>query len=92
MTFLHESFHTDLGGSFKDEPYNPGPVVEKMNVIRQDLGPNWGQRLTYHALPMFGQAYLPFNGDALMMLYRGYPLGGLLPKDVKYIHFPVQKR
>ena len=91
MTFLHESFHTDLGGGFKDEPYNPGPVVEKMNVIRQELGSNWGQRVTYHALPMFGQAILPFNSDALRLWSKGYHLGGLLPEDVKYIHFPMKK-
>jgi RHS repeat-associated protein len=94
MTFFHESFHTDLGGGLKDYPnYDgyPGPVEEKMNVIRQELGPNWGQRMTYNAPPMFGQYCIPFNKDAYNLLQKGYHLGGLLPEDVKYIHFSMPK-
>ena len=30
--------------------------------------------------------------DALRLWSKGYHLGGLLPEDVKYIHFPMKKQ
>lgn len=42
MTFLHELYHSDLGGDLRDtdKEFSKGPVVEKMNVIRQQLDAN----------------------------------------------------
>ncbi len=42
MTFLHELHHTDVGGDLRDtdKEFSKGPVVEKMNVIRQQLDAN----------------------------------------------------
>ena len=77
MTFLHESFHTDVGGGLMDNINTQGPVVERMNIIRQELGPYWGQRMSYMAFPSHGQFYIPFNGDALWALGTG-----LIPSSI----------
>ena len=67
MTFLHEFFHTTVGGEFKDEVLSTTPVVDIMNNIRQELnhaGYNFGQRMLYRAIPRYGRHYLPFNKEA----------------------------
>lgn len=68
MTFLHELYHTQVGGGLSDYPGNPGPVETNMNIIRSELnsqGGNYGQRLDYEAMPLgFRSAYLPFNHAA----------------------------
>ena len=92
MIFLHESYHTSAGGGLSDAPFSPGPVVEKMNIIRQEMnkiGYNFGQRMTYYSIPMHGLEYLSFNSSA-----QGAVNAGLLPCTLfrqQYIHFP-QKR
>ena len=42
MTFLHETYHTRIGGGLPDTniDYGKGPTVEKMNTIRQQLDNN----------------------------------------------------
>ena len=46
MTFLHESYHTAMGGGLRDteNEYEQGPVVKKMNVIRNQLDDNLWNR------------------------------------------------
>ena len=66
MTFLHEYFHTVLGGNLKDnysEDY-PGDVVNKMNQIRAELnalGGNYGQRMAYPFKTIPEGNYIPFD-------------------------------
>lgn len=86
MTFLHESYHTTVGGGLSDAPYTPGPVVSKMNTIRAELntqGRNYGQRVNYPATLIGNERYLPFNKGASMGLRYGLKP---LPID-RYIKF-----
>ena len=88
MTFLHESFHTNIGGGLKDNPNATGPVVDNMNLIRSELnniGYNFGQRMSYSAIFTHGQNYIPFNNAAQNSLNAG-----LLPCTLfgmQFIHF-----
>ena len=88
MTFLHESFHTNIGGALKDDINARGSVVDKMNVIRLELnnvGYNFGQRMLYCAITSHGSNYIPFNSFALQALDAG-----LLPCSLfgqQYIRF-----
>ncbi|NDP22619.1 MAG: hypothetical protein GZ091_16290 [Paludibacter sp.] len=78
MTLLHELHHTNVGGRLSDSPYganNPGPVETQMNIIRSELnaqGGNYGQRLTYPAIPLTGLNYLPFNNSSLYLVNSGW--------------------
>ncbi len=79
MTFLHELSHTDIGGNLQD-PYSvvdgsrvyiegiPGQVEDKMNQIRQELGRDYGQRMSYTAFPMNDVNIVPFSFSALFSL------------------------
>ena len=74
MTFLHESYHTKIGGGLPDDPYNPGPVVTKMNIIRFELntqGGNYGQRLDYHKTTLGTNSYIPFCKNAKASIEGG---------------------
>ena len=92
MTFLHESFHTQIGGDLRDNYSTTnitGDVVNKMNVIRQELniaGYNFGQRITYAAYDGDdGIHYLPFNNETYLNFSTG-----ILPTastGVMYISF-----
>ncbi len=67
MVFLHESYHTTIGGNYSDAPYNPGPVVNVMNIIREELnlkGGNYGIRQEYLAYLIRNNRYIPFNKAA----------------------------
>jgi RHS repeat-associated protein len=73
MVFMHELLHTKVSGALKD----PGPtfgltgsVVDRMNIIRSQLGPDYGQRLSYAAYPLRGSNYLPFDQAALNRLKK----------------------
>lgn len=72
MTFMHEVLHSNVGGGLSDPRTSTfgltGQVVDRMNTIRAQLGPDYGQRLSYSALPIGGYAYLPFAPIAKMML------------------------
>lgn len=70
IVFLHELTHTDLGQSYHNsstplvDPSSgtgTGFVVDYMNRIRAQLGPDYGQRTNYAALQGFGDYYIPFN-------------------------------
>ena len=80
MVFLHESFHTSIGGALKDDNSSES-VINKMNIIRQELndaGYNFGKRMSYSAYPMYWSIYIPFNEGALRKLNKG-----LFPKERK---------
>lgn len=85
MTFIHESYHTIIGGSLSDAPYNPGPVVTKMNIIRDELnskGGNYGQRIDYIATPIgFRNIIIPFSNSANSVLKST----GIIPIGLPYI-------
>jgi hypothetical protein len=42
MTFLHELYHTNVGGDLPDteDDFSQGPTTENMNIIRQQLDAN----------------------------------------------------
>ena len=85
MTFLHESFHTIVGGNLEDDLTGTGDVVDKMNIIRNELnqqGHNFGQRVRYPAVELFNNHYIPFDIDALRILQQGVE-----PDNKKYIKF-----
>lgn len=68
MTFLHELGHTKIGGDRRDY-YNSGnemklfgsigPNVDFMNQIRKELGPKFGERLSYSYYENI--PFLPFS-------------------------------
>jgi hypothetical protein len=68
MVFMHESYHTTIGGSLNDAGAASQTVIYHMNIIRAELndkGENYGQRTTYN-LYNIGQGVLqrtvlPFN-------------------------------
>jgi RHS repeat-associated protein len=86
MSFLHESYHTTIGGGLVDSPYNPGPVVTNMNMIRSELnalGDNYGQRLNYYSIHLGAKAtyeYIPFNKSAKISIDVGL-IPGSTPFD-----------
>jgi len=74
MTFLHEAMHTAVGGSYRD-PFlyglNIGMPDIIGNAIRRELGPEWGQRVTYRYFTLPGDpasAYIPFTTQSYFML------------------------
>lgn len=70
MVFLHEFLHTGLGGSFSDRD-----VVPKMNVIRSQLGTDFGQRMSYETIPLGGYNYIPFDSGSKSYLRKGISPG-----------------
>jgi hypothetical protein len=83
MTFMHEIYHTNVGGGLRDAPYsagNPGPVVTRMNDIRGELnaqGGNYGQRMSYPSTAVYGSvAIIPFSAGASTALQNGYSVRG----------------
>jgi len=88
MTFLHESYHTSIGGGLSDSPFNPGPVVSNMNIIRSELnalGGNYGQRLNYYEIPINSTFYIPFCDSSKNLINIGAMPGGV-PWQ-KFIHY-----
>jgi hypothetical protein len=92
MTFLHESYHTTIGGGLSDTPYNsgnPGPVETQLNIVRSELnaqGGNYGQRLNYEGLTLgVSNAYIPFNNSSQISINFGL-IPGAMPND-KFIRF-----
>ena len=85
MTFLHESFHTKVGGNLKDDPMGTGDVVDRMNVIRNELnqqGHNFGQRVRYRSIELNGHQFIPFDKEALRIILSGFE-----PIHRKFIKF-----
>jgi RHS repeat-associated protein len=84
MTFLHELDHTALGSGNDDSKGlgKTGDVVDRMNIIRSQMGESWGQRLSYSALKQNGRSYIPMSPMSLSEIKDGRaPFGG------KYIHY-----
>ncbi|GGH69916.1 RHS repeat-associated core domain-containing protein [Phaeocystidibacter marisrubri] len=82
MVFLHEVRHWLTG--LKDDKEFPGtgPIVDHMNSIRGQLGPEWGERSSYapKALPSNGRSYIPFGSAARIILRNGvYPFTHVEP-------------
>ena len=96
MTFLHELYHTEPGGSLKDaiNLYGTGDVVDRMNVIRKELNENnnnrFGQRLSYKSIaPNEDEwiSFIPFDPSSLKDIRRGNN-----PRnDSKYIRVETSK-
>ena len=86
MTVMHELYHTQVGGGLADTPGTPGPVVTQMNIIRAELGENYGQRLDYQATPIGGSAYIPFVRASKESIILGIPPSTVRPGQ-KYIKF-----
>ena len=74
MVFFHESRHTKFGGSENDVigGFGTGNVVDFMNRIRKELGPSFGERLNYEAIPIGSKSYIPFDSSSFFDLKRGY--------------------
>jgi RHS repeat-associated protein len=92
MTFLHESYHTTLGGGLFDPSDNTdfltvGPVVERMNIIRAELnaqGGNYGQRMSYYGIPsVTNYSYLPFSDLTRIALIFNFTIRPELHKFIK---------
>ena len=79
MSFLHELGHTEAGGNRRDEEKNkfgiPGSNVEFMNIIRSELGREYGIRQSYVAVtfPNSTSGYLPFGFDSFISIELGIP-------------------
>jgi RHS repeat-associated protein len=75
MVFMHELMHSNVGGGMTDPQKmfgSMGPIINRENLIRQQLGSNYGQRLSYPALRMSdGNAYMPMAPAAMMQMNRG---------------------
>jgi hypothetical protein len=76
MTLFHEYFHTKAGGGVKDPPRGHMWMVksdadEFPNEIRSELGPDWGERVSYGAKEIDGVHYLPMTKDAMNTLEAG---------------------
>ncbi len=86
MTFLHESFHTEMGGNLSDDFIGTGEVVDIMNQIRKELnqiGYNYGKRTNYTGINVNGSIYIPMDKSSLNKLNLE-----LTPdKDDQYIIF-----
>lgn len=87
LSFLHESYHTKAGGSVPDftpesDPqgryaqsspyvYVTGDVELRINIMRRQLGPSFGQRMSYYAMEVLGDSnygYVPFSKEAVKSL------------------------
>ncbi|MDL2297211.1 RHS repeat-associated core domain-containing protein, partial [Bacteroidales bacterium OttesenSCG-928-E04] len=61
MSFLHESFHTKLGGNLDETP-----TISRMNTIRGQLGTDYGSRISHEFIDMGNIFYLGFgNGRSI---------------------------
>ena len=75
MTFMHEIQHTNLGGAHVDDVSGigkTGAVVDKMNIIRSQLGNDFGQRTSYMSVFISGAGtFIPFSSKALNVMQGG---------------------
>ncbi len=75
MSFLHELMHTAIGGNLNDPASfgMTGPVVNRINTIRSQLGVSFGQRMSYMGLRLSntGPALIPFDSSSLGRLKVG---------------------
>ncbi len=83
MTLLHELDHTIIGSGDLDGGNlfgHTGPVVDRMNKIRRQMGSDWGQRMSYGPKQLGDKRFIPFDTQS-----RTFLTGGIHP-----IH-PVSK-
>jgi hypothetical protein len=81
MGFMHELSHTFVGGSLGDATIFgnsrvfgvPGPNEDRMNIIRSELGADYGQRMSYSHRTIGGVNYLPFGPISCNQLKNGIP-------------------
>jgi RHS repeat-associated protein len=85
MTFLHELGHTPVGGGYHDPigigadgSFTPGPNVNRINTVRRQLGPSFGQRMIYNDIGINftpfnkkGDIYSPYSNQSLNQLRSG---------------------
>jgi len=89
MTFLHELLHSKFfmdgafSGADNELPFNDPGKIEKidpenislmgLNLIRRQMGPSWGQRLSHGAKTIDGSRYSPFDQGSMDKLNRFQP-------------------
>ena len=66
MTMLHELRHTSIGGRLSDpqdktDTESTGPVVDRVNIYRRELGRSYGQRGHYYATGTGSDKYVRFS-------------------------------
>ncbi len=76
MTFLHEVDHSPVGSGHVDSKVlgTTGDVVDRMNIIRGQMGFKWGQSLSYPSYQMSPgskDSYIPFSRPSLNSLNKG---------------------
>jgi len=77
MTFLHEMHHSALGlavGDDKSSFGSTGGVVDRLNIIRSELGSDYGQRTSYKGVRFNGgRSFIPMGVGALNSLKNNTP-------------------
>ncbi len=70
MALIEETLHSDLGGGMKHPGNQKGEdkVLDITNIVRKELGSNWGQRMTQDFISKKGFLWLPFSFKALLSL------------------------
>ena len=87
FTFLHELLHpyeNKIDDLSKDEL---GPIEEILNKIREQLGPDYGQRITYNATinDVFENAYVAFSDEAKKYIgWKMHPVDKYIMFNPKY--------
>ena len=74
MIFFHEYGHTEYAGSWKDPKQGEAGIGYPDalgNIIRLELGEDWGQRVNYNPIKIGETYYLPFTQNALECLNSG---------------------
>lgn len=85
MVFFHELGHTPVGGGHHDPVgagtdgnFSAGPNVRRVNKIRRQLGPSYGQRMIYNDIGInhsptnkSGDVYSPYSQQSLNQLRNG---------------------
>ncbi len=86
INFLHELSHTKIGGSLSDGSMAwgvPGPAEDRMNLIRSQMGSDYGQRMSYAARLIGGTSYLPMGPASFNILDGGSTTSAYVVQFVK---------
>jgi RHS repeat-associated protein len=89
LTFLHEFGHTKVGGSRTDpsrdaNPFDPGQNESVINVMRRQLGSEYGQRLSYRPLDHRYGTAIPYDRQAVRQIKKGQVITGKYLSIQKY--------
>ena len=71
MNVIHEMLHTKNGGNYEDDMNrfgSTGYVTDFSNIIRAELGQQWGQRLSYLPMPVGGYNIYPYDNISMQHL------------------------